>query len=400
MRIFVASVRIWAPTFVDIISKQGNYVDFYGCESNINFNDNVTYFGSCFKKEDAVIQFLHNNWQQYDFICMPDYNWQINFEFQKLKEIVSVPVLTPSFEANQLERDKLFSKKLFATLNIPTPDYIEYTSLEQIELLGKDKFVFKLANDFTHTGFQTMIFTDNNYKNIIPRYFKNGYQGKSYIEDFVDGKEAVLHFLCNGKSNLYLGASRDYKKVKDNDLGFNVSSTGSYSPVEYVTNGIVDKIQGYISKIQTELDYVGIMCVGIILDPEPKILEINVRPGTPEFNTLLLTLDPSCLLDNFISAASRKPFSTISINSQHCVTLQTLHHNYNLIPKKDAIFPSSMPPALSVTYFEKEFHYYNYYSSISAVSSTRKDAAKKIYNEINHLDLGDYRYRTDIGFLD
>jgi hypothetical protein len=59
-----------------------------------------------------------------------------------------------------------------------------------------------------------------------------------------------------------------------------------------------------------------------------------------------------------------------------------------------------MPPSLSVTYFEKEFHYYNYYSSISAVGSTRKDAAKEIYNEIDHLDLGDYRYRTDIGFLD
>lgn len=400
-KIFVASLRIWAPTFVNKISSLQVKIDFFGCKSNYRFSDNVNYLGECSWPFKSVLDYLIEHYKEYDLIVMPDFNWQVNDEFNKFRESVSLPILCPSYSANELERNKLFSKKLFDDLTIPTPKYFEYQDLTHLEENIETKFVFKLADDWIHSGHQTMIFDNDNYKRIIPMFFQKGYVGKCYIEEFVEGQEAILHFLCNGTDNIYLGSSRDYKKMYDGDTGINVSSTGSYSPVEYVDKNIISSVKNCVSSIQQKIDYVGIMCVGIIItNSNFKILEINVRPGTPEFTTLLYTVESENLLDNLINAANRRPMTDTKFVDVSAVTIQLLNKNYNFEMKSDAVLPDdSSLVDLDIVYFSKEFHRYNYYSSITAIDTTRIFAAEKIYKQLNLINLGDYRFRTDIGLF-
>lgn len=400
-KIFVAGFRIWSPSFVNKISALPIEIDFFGCESNFKYSGNVNYLGQVVRPFDNVLDHLENNYRNYDLIFMPDFNWQINERFNNFRKNASAPILCPSYEANEIERNKLFSKKLFTNLQIPTPHYFEYQGLEHLEKNVKNKFVFKLANDWIHSGHQTMIFADDKYKKIIPMFFQRGYKGRAYIEEFIEGKEAVLHFLCNGKENTYLGSSRDYKKMYDGDLGINVSSTGSYSPVDYIDNEIISQIKEYVTKIQSKVDYLGILCVGIIFNKqELKILEINVRPGTPEFLTSLEVIESGNLLENLINAACRLPMNETKFLNLSSVNIQLLHKHYNFEMKTNSVFPRDENlKDLDVTYFYKEFHNYNYYSSITKTDTERKIAAEKIYQQLENLDIGDYRYRTDIGIL-
>lgn len=401
-KIFVASFRIWAPAFVQRISALDVEIDFFGCESNFSYPDNVNYLGQVRWPFGDVLDYLEANYEKYSLIFLPDFNWQINDRFNKFREGISAPILCPSYQANEIERNKLFSKKLFDDLDIPTPKYFEYQGLEHLEKNIDRKFVFKLADDWIHSGHQTMIFDDEKYKKIIPMFFQRGYKGKAYIEEFVEGREAILHFLCNGKENIYLGSARDYKKIFDNDQGMNVSSTGSYSPVEYISNNTIDQVKQFVDKIQTTVEYLGIMCVGIIFnDQELKVLEINVRPGTPEFLTTLETIEPSNLLDNLISAANRTSMIESKFLNVNAVSVQLLHKNYNFEMKKDSNFPDDKSiKDLDVTYFYKEFHNYNYFSSVTTVDADRKVAARRIYQQLEKISTGDYRFRSDIGLLD
>jgi phosphoribosylamine---glycine ligase len=399
MYIFIASLRTWAPTFVYLISKNHN-IDFYGCRSNINYSENVNFLGSYFNARNKVIDYLKINWKKFDLIILPDFDWQIDLDFLLLRKDISVPILTPSLEANLIESNKLFSKKLFEYLQIPSPSYEIFHSTESIK---KEKFVFKLSTSIIHSGFQTMVFNDDSYKTIIPKYFQMGYTGQAFIEEFIEGKEAVLHFLCNGNDNLYLGSSRDYKKIGENDTGINVSSTGCYSSVEYVNDTIIKTVKDYVSKIQNYIEYVGILCVGIIIskDNNINVLEINVRPGVPEFNTLLLTLDQDTLIENLYSAASRNKFSTIKNLNKSATTIQLFHKNYSWVDKPNSITPDLLKLSdFIVSYFEKEYHHFNYYASISCTAPTKEQAADKIYDHLSSIDLQDYIVRKDIGYLE
>jgi phosphoribosylamine-glycine ligase len=401
MYIFAASLRTWLPTFVYLISEN-HKIDFYGCNSNLSYNNNVNYFGSCFKKRNELILFLKNNWKKYDLIIMPDFDWQIDPDFQILKKIIKTPILSPSVEATQLEGNKIFFKKLLKQLNIPTPEYSLYESVEKVESLNKKKFVFKLAVPLIHSGYQTRIFSDDSYKKIIPQYFEKGYRGEAYIEEFVEGKEAVLHFLCNGKENLYLGSSRDYKKISDGDGGINISSAGSYSNVDYVLPEIIQKVKKYLKKIQSYIDYVGIMCVGIIIyNNDLTILEINVRPGVPEFNTLLLTLDTDLLVKNLYLAAIRKKLLPMRPLLLSATTVQVFHKNYSWESNPNSEIPEKiLLNDLIVTYFEPEFHQFNYFISISSTGEDRKKVSDNIYQQIKNIDFKDYKFRSDIGYLE
>jgi phosphoribosylamine--glycine ligase len=401
-KVFIASFRIWAPAFVQRISALPVEIDFFGCDSNFKYPTNVNYLGQVLWPFNDVLDYLESNYQQYDLIFLPDFNWQINERFNDFRKSISAPFLCPSYQANEIERNKLFSKKLFDELEIPTPDYFEYQSLEHLENNVRGKFVFKLADDWIHSGHQTMIFEDEKYKKVIPMFYQRGYKGKAYVEEFVEGKEAILHFLCNGSENIYLGSARDYKKIYDNDQGMNVSSTGSYSPVGYINDEIINQVKNFVTKIQSRVDYLGIMCVGIIFNSSDlKVLEINVRPGTPEFLTTLETIEPKNLLDNLVNAAHRIPMIESKFLDVSAVSVQLLHKNYNFEMKKDSTWPDDTGlEDLDVTYFYKEFHNYNYYSSITAVDVNRITASKKIYQRLEKISTGDYRFRSDIGLLD
>ena len=50
------------------------------------------------------------------------------------------------------------------------------------------------------------------------------------IEEFMEGEEASLFVLVDGKTILPIGTAQDHKRVGEGDTGLNTGGMGAYSP--------------------------------------------------------------------------------------------------------------------------------------------------------------------------
>jgi phosphoribosylamine--glycine ligase len=233
---------------------------------------------------------------------------------------------------------------------------------------------------------------------------------KLYTEEYIKGSEVSVHFLCNGTDWEYVGSARDYKKNFDGDIGPNTNGTGCYSPVEYFTDDIKEKVCSYIDKIIKYLNnmgiyYNGFMYLGVMIDSDaiPHILEINCRPGNPEFLTILDTIDNTNLLENLYRAATGLGLLEIKSNSRSAVAVGLINKEF---PGPDQRFSSVKP---NITAIPNDLEMYNHftilinqntYGFVTAFDTTKEQASNKIYNFLNSIETNDFRYRTDIGFLE
>lgn len=365
---------------------------------------------------DGFQQWFAANLPNFDFLIALTLSSQLSNIF----ESYIIPTLCPTAGCSRLEADKLFTKQVLQEIGVPTPSYRILDKHNLISDMEKESFpiVFKISKHVGATssfGFGSWVFNDDSFKKIIPM-FENAdslmydRDQEFYVEEFIKGREVSVHFLCNGSDWTYLGASRDYKKIKDGDKGLNTSGVGCYSPVDYFTDDIKDIVCDYATKLleyissNAALIFKGVLYLGIIIDENnvPHILEINTRPGSPEVLSILETVDCKDLLNNFSNAARGNTLTPVAPNGLHAVTVCIYHKKYN----KDLKFNSQVPdfsdaPADIIVggslVIDSGF---NFAGTLTASGETREEAANKIYNYLAGKDLKDYTYRTDIGFLE
>jgi len=315
-------------------------------------------------------------------------------ELQKLHQS-NIPILLPVPEVAILEKSKIYTKLLFTKLNIPTQKYWVYNPNDDFLKIPKP-FVIK-TEDF-NWGLQTTIVTDSNIHNIHKFIQKEiGKNKKILIEEFVKIKrEYSFHILCNKKSWTYIGSARDYKKRYDGDVGFNTVSMGAYSPVDGVD---VQTIGKYIDKLLDYVKiYVGFMYLGIIIteDNELIISEINTRPGDPEFQCILPTIDND-IADLLYKTITNQDLPKINFNGKSVVSIKLNQKDYSVDSKnsKPVVFNNTQDIDIS--------YYLNNpvtYATLICVKDTRKKASDCLYDYLKTVNMGDYVVRNDIGYLD
>lgn len=348
-----------------------------------------------------------------DLVVAVSLQFQLWAEFQDILKSRNIPHLVPNSKVGMLEWSKITSKKLLKALNIPTPDYKilpRDTLIEKFFDIPRP-WVLKYERDW-RAGLQTIIVTDENcyeefknVKTIGSKRFLNSmgeFTNQQFIvEEFVKGvREYSYHALCNAKNWTYLGSARDYKKVYDNDTGHNTTGMGSYSPVEDV-NPI---IHSYVDKILSALrynniDYVGFLYLGIMVleDGKPIILEINTRPGDPEIFTILPIIKNN-IAELFYDAATNKPLPELEFNNDHAVSIRIVHKEFDLFDKDNFESPDLWPlyDNIDVSY-NRDQGLMN--SVLTVVDNTRTGASDRLYNFLKNKNMGDFRYRSDIGYL-
>lgn len=356
--------------------------------------------------------YLTKNLDKYDFIISTNIEFQRWTWFQNLKN--KKPIFCCNKVVSDLEHDKLFCKQILVDAGIPTPTYQvlnkEYI-IDEVQQLSLPAVV-KCDLAFSHQGFGSWVFHDESYQTVLPKLVQaaNSYNKSSqfYTEDFVSGPEISAHFLCNGYTWEFVGAARDYKKRKDGDEGMNTAGTGSYAPAETWTDSVRDQVYGYMDSLMSYLKmlgirYMGIMYLGIIVDDlgVPQVLEINTRPGTPEFLAILKTIDTSNLLENMFRAVLKEDLLTITPNGKSGVAVALMHKNYSPDMKFDSEIPeiSSIPDIIDYNPCAKLYNSYNMHTILSTSADTRQAAADILYEYLDTVDCKDYVYRTDIGYL-
>ncbi|MCW4461717.1 phosphoribosylamine--glycine ligase [Sphingomonas sp. BT-65] len=221
-----------------------------------------------------------------------------------------LPVFGPSQAAAQLEGSKGFTKDLCARENIPTAGYVRVTDLATARAaLARDfpRPVVIKADGLAAGKGVTIAFTDEEAEAAIAAIFdKPG--GEAVIEEFLEGEEASLFILTDGKAIMPMGSAQDHKRVGDGDTGPNTGGMGAYSPARVLTPELeaaaIDTIirPTVVAMARDGIPYSGVLYAGLMLTRAgPKLIEYNARFGDPECQVLMLRLEDD-LLDLMLAA--------------------------------------------------------------------------------------------------
>ena len=197
-----------------------------------------------------------------------------------------VKVIGPSANAAQLEGSKAFSKKFMQRQQIPTAAYAEFTATEfehgkkyiqeqnlpivlKADGLAAGKGVV-IAQSYTEalTVFEEML---------IHKQFGDA-STRVVIEEFLTGIEVSVFVLTDGIDYKIIGHAKDYKRIGEGDTGLNTGGMGCVSPVPFVNDVFMQKVEERIIKPtiaglqQEQLEYKGFVFFGLIkVDDEPML---------------------------------------------------------------------------------------------------------------------------------
>jgi phosphoribosylamine---glycine ligase len=223
----------------------------------------------------------------------------------------------PNASAARFEASKIFSKQFMQRHGIPTARFGNFAdsaeakrfaaSLESCVVkadglaLGKGVIICHSPAESTAAIAQMM----------EEKIF--GTAGERVIvEELMQGGEASIHALLDGKSYRLFPSSQDNKRVGDNDTGPNTGGMGTISPVPQVPADIMRTAEEKILKpflrgcAAEGIEYCGLLYPGLMLTADgPKVLEFNARFGDPETQVLMMRLE-SDLVDALEAVVDRR----------------------------------------------------------------------------------------------
>ena len=377
---------------------QGDVNDFKKIkEEVINNNISLVFVGP----EDPIVNGI------YDF-------------FKSDNSLKNIKIIAPSKLAGQLEGSKEFAKKFMERHNIPTAKHGTFTkdNIDQSDaFLESMNPPYVLKADGLAAG-KGVLIIDNlqNAKDelrsmILDKKFGDS-SSKVVIEEFLDGIELSCFVLTDGKTSKTLPFAKDYKKIGEGDTGLNTGGMGAISPVPFLDNKFLEKIEERIIKptihgIKKEnMEYMGVVFIGLIkVGQDPYVIEYNVRMGDPETEVVFPRIKND-LLDLFNSMGSTE-FEDIKlqIDDRHAATIIMVSGGYPLDYEKNKIISGLTEETDSIIFHAGTKKVDDNFLTnggrviaVTSLSENYKDAVKSSYDQIKKISFDQAYFRQDIGF--
>ncbi|MBL8690469.1 MAG: phosphoribosylamine--glycine ligase [Rhodospirillaceae bacterium] len=229
-------------------------------------------------------------------------------------EAAGISAFGPSKEAARLEGSKGFTKDLTQRAGIPTAAYKRFTDADDARAYIRAQgapIVVKADGLAAGKGVVVAATVDEALAaidDIMGRKRFGASGAEVVVEEFLDGDEASLFALCDGKTALLLGVAQDHKRAYDNDKGPNTGGMGAYGPTPILDDAQAQKaVKTFVDPVLKMMaaegrPFTGILFVGLMVGRNgPQLVEYNVRFGDPECEVLMMRLK-SDLLPALIAA--------------------------------------------------------------------------------------------------
>jgi len=249
-------------------------------------------------------------------------------EFEKR----GMTVFGPTRELANLEGSKVFAKEVMKRFGVPTADFKVFTSYDDaMRYLDTRPMPVVVKADGLCAGKGVVVCKlVEEARDAVTKMMRDRIFGTAgdrvIIEECLEGEEASILVLSDGKHIVPLASSQDHKRAFDNDRGPNTGGMGAYSPAPVVNDELFNKILDEIINpviqglARENKFYKGVLYAGVMVtNSGPKALEFNVRFGDPETQAILPRLK-SDLVEAIIHSINGKLEGyTMSWDKRPCV---------------------------------------------------------------------------------
>ena len=331
-----------------------------------------------------------------------------------------ISVIGPKKDGALLEGSKDFSKQFMQKHGVPTACYKSFTKhnlTEGITFLETLEPPYVLKADGLAAGKGVLILQDlaeakkELRSMIIDKKFGKS-SSKVVIEEFLEGIELSCFVLTDGHSYKTLPFAKDYKKIGEGDTGLNTGGMGAISPVPFLDDDFLLKVENKIIKptidgIKNEkMEYIGFVFIGLIkVNEEPYVIEYNVRMGDPETEVVFPRISTD-VIDLFDSLGTPK-FNQLAlkINPKHAVTVILVSGGYPEEYEKEKVITGLSDVKESFVFHAGTKQEENNFVTnggrvlaVTSISDKYQQALKLSYAQIQKLGFEKMYYRKDIGF--
>lgn len=254
-----------------------------------------------------------------------------------------IKIFGPSRFAAQLEGSKIFSKQMMRKLSIPTAEFEVFESADPaMDYVAKKGVPIVIKVDGLAGGKGVVVATSKPkameaiHKDMVKKVFGKAGE-KIVIEEALDGEEASMIAVTDGKTVRLLASSQDHKRVSEGDKGPNTGGMGAYSPAPVVNEALEQEIlEKVFMPVVNEFrnlghPFKGFLYAGMMINPKTygfKVLEFNVRLGDPETQAILPRLEND-LLEVFLATIEER-LSEIELKwkDENCVCVVLTSEGY------------------------------------------------------------------------
>jgi len=245
-----------------------------------------------------------------------------------------LPVFGPTAAAARIEGSKAFAKEVMAAAGVPAAHSETFTD-PGAAVAALDGFgpPWVVKADGLAAGKGVTVTDDHAAaRAAIEAALVGRVHGEAgariLLEEYLEGPEASVFAVTDGRTVLPLAPARDHKRIGDGDTGPNTGGMGAYSPVPDVDDELVDAVRRTVLEptvaelARRGARYQGLLYAGLTLTAAgPKVLEFNCRFGDPETQAILprITTDLADLA--WAAAEGTLAGCKVSWDPRPCVTV-------------------------------------------------------------------------------
>lgn len=335
----------------------------------------------------------------------------------KFKE-AGLKIFGPDAKGAQLEGSKSFSKDFMKKYGVKTAEYATFTEAEAAKAyLQNCSYPIVIKADGLAAGKGVVISeTKESALETIDSFMVSdifkGAGKKVVIEEFLDGVEASILSITDGKTIIPFISAKDHKQIFDGGKGPNTGGMGVLAPNPFVTEEVLKDFEDNIAAntllgIQKEgFDFKGIIFFGLMITKKGSyLLEYNVRMGDPETQSVL-TLMESDLVE-LIEAALDERLSEVEIrwNKGVCVNVVLASKGYpgDFVKGYEITIDPSVKESVFLAGANLEDGVLKTNGgrvlSVVGIGSNVEDAREDAYKKIELVNFKDKYCRTDIGLV-